>query len=721
MKMKIRLTLFAYFFFLHTAVIAQTILFGKVVDEKNQPLPGVNVFVKGGFDGVSTNEEGSFRFTTSQKGLQLIVFSMMGFKAEEQVVELSGAELELPAVILREDFNELNTVTISAGAMEASDEKKSVILRPLDIVTTPSAMGDIVGAFQTLPGTSTVGNDGRLFVRGGDASEVGIYIDGMRVGNAYGTTAANVPTRTRFNPNLFKGTFFSTGGYSAEYGQALSSALALNSKDLAIRSQGDLSVMSIGGGYAHTLADDHRSISISGNIFDLSPYQELVKQDFDWARAPYGLDLEVAAQHKLSKGGLLKVLARTETGGMKLWQPMPGQKDRGMLIDLTNSYSYAQSNWRKAYENGWTLFSGVAFSHNKDLINLDGMDLERKNNLTHLKFTAVKDFGDRLSAHSGVEHFLHHYGEKLINEGLVRSFQEQETYVFTEWDWYLSRKFVLRGGMRAGVSQLAGEEWLDPRASLAYKVSDHGTLSLAGGRFHQLPLDNFRVLNPKLQNAASNHLIVNYLLQKDNRTFRAETFYKSYSNLVVFDGNPQFPQNVRNEGEGFARGFDLFFRDQKTFKNTDYWVTYSFVDSERRYNQFQTEVQPDFAPKHNFSVVVKHFIVPLKSQLGASFSYNDGYTYTDPNLPGEMNSKTDTFQNLSLGWSYLPKPNLIIHLAVTNVFGHENIFGYSFATNPNEQGQFESLPIGQPAPRFLFLGIFLTLSKDKNANQLNNL
>ena len=214
MKMKIRLTLFVYFFLLQTAAIAQTVLFGKVRDEKNQPLPGVNVFIKGSFDGTSTDQQGMFRFETSEKGTQLLVFSMLGFKAEEQVVALSGTELELPSVVLQEDFNELNTVTISAGAMEASDEKKSVILRPLDIVTTPSAMGDIVGAFQTLPGTSTVGNDGRLFVRGGDASEVGIYIDGMRVGNAYGTTAGNVPTRTRFNPNLFKGTFFSTGGYS---------------------------------------------------------------------------------------------------------------------------------------------------------------------------------------------------------------------------------------------------------------------------------------------------------------------------------------------------------------------------------------------------------------------------------------------------------------------------------------------------------------------------
>lgn len=719
--MNTRILLLTYFFLSQTLAFGQTIISGKILDEKGKALPGVNVFLKGTFDGTSSDVSGQFEFETSESGDQLLVISMMGFKSQELPITLSGSKLEIDQISLIEEYNEMNTVTISAGAMEASDEKKSVILRPLDIVTTPSAMGDIVGAFQTLPGTSTVGNDGRLFVRGGDASEVGIYIDGMRVGSAYGTTAGNVPTRTRFNPNLFKGTFFSTGGYSAEFGQALSSALALNTKDLAIRSQGDLSIMSVGGGYAHTLANDKRSISVSGNIFDLKPYQKLIKQDFDWERAPYGMDLEVAAQHKLNKGGLIKVLARTETGGMKLWQPQPGVKGKGILIDLTNNYSYAQSNWRKTYDNGWTLFGGVSFSHNKDFINLDGLDVERTNNLSHIKFSTVRDFSDRLSAKTGVEYFVHDYSELLTEENADRAFDEREAYVFTEWDWYLSKKFVVRGGLRAGHSQLAEEQWLDPRMSLAYKISEGGTLSLAVGRFHQMPVENFRVLNQNLQNVESKHLILNYLYQKEGITFRTETFYKSYKNLVRFEGIPQAPQHLRNEGSGFARGFDFFFRDQKTIKNTDYWITYSFIDSERSYNQFETKVQPDFAPKHNFSLVVKHFVASLKSQIGTSYSVNDGYMFTDPNLPGEMNSKTSAFQNLSVSWSYLPKPNLIIHAAVTNVLGKENIFGYSFTQNPNELGQFESLPIGQPAPRFLFLGIFLTLSKDKNANQLNNL
>jgi hypothetical protein len=266
------------------------------------------------------------------------------------------------------------------------------------------------------------------------------------------------------------------------------------------------------------------------------------------------------------------------------------------------------------------------------------------------------------------------------------------------------------------------EEWLDPRFSVAYQLKDKGQLSFAAGSFHQLPVENFRVLNTNLQNLESNHLILNYLYSKAGFTFRAETFYKSYDQLVTFEGLPDNPEVLKNDGSGYAKGIDFFFRDRQTFKNTDYWITYSFVDSKRSFNQFQTQVQPSFAPKHNISVVVKHFIVPLKSQIGASFAFNDGYSYTDPNVDSsEMNSKTKSFQNLSLSWSYLPKPNIIFHLACTNVLGRDNVFGYTFSPKTNSQGVFESIPQGQVAPRFLFLGVFLTLSKDKTANNLNNL
>ena len=100
-------------------------------------------------------------------------------------------------VELKELFNELNAVVITAGAFEASDEKKNTILKPLDIVTTAGADGDIYGALETLPGASKVGNDDGLYVRGGSDYETKTVIDGMTVNNPYYSTLPDIPSRGR--------------------------------------------------------------------------------------------------------------------------------------------------------------------------------------------------------------------------------------------------------------------------------------------------------------------------------------------------------------------------------------------------------------------------------------------------------------------------------------------------------------------------------------------
>ena len=63
---------------------------------------------------------------------------------------------------LREDVNALDAVVLSAGTFQAGDNSKINVLKPLDVVTTASALGDFVGALQTLPGTTTVAEDGTL-------------------------------------------------------------------------------------------------------------------------------------------------------------------------------------------------------------------------------------------------------------------------------------------------------------------------------------------------------------------------------------------------------------------------------------------------------------------------------------------------------------------------------------------------------------------------------
>lgn len=76
---------------------------------------------------------------------------------------------------------EIKSVLVTAGAFETGDLKRPIVLKPMDIATTPSALGDIYGALTTLPGTQVVGEEGGLYVRGGEGYETRTYIDGMQV------------------------------------------------------------------------------------------------------------------------------------------------------------------------------------------------------------------------------------------------------------------------------------------------------------------------------------------------------------------------------------------------------------------------------------------------------------------------------------------------------------------------------------------------------------
>ena len=151
--------LFLLFTLCQISLWAQTIISGKVTDKKNNPIYGANIYLDGTYDGGSTNKEGEFSFSTSEKETQTIVISFLSFETYVKTADVSS--LRNLNIQLREDVNALDAVIINAGTFEAGEKAKVTVLKPLDIVTTASALGDVFGALQTLPGTSTVDEVGR--------------------------------------------------------------------------------------------------------------------------------------------------------------------------------------------------------------------------------------------------------------------------------------------------------------------------------------------------------------------------------------------------------------------------------------------------------------------------------------------------------------------------------------------------------------------------------
>jgi hypothetical protein len=703
---------------------AQTRIEGKVQDESGLPIPGANIFIKDSYDGTSSAADGSFYFVTDEKGTHILLATFVGYKPFEQQVELSGKSIMI-IILLKEEINQLDGVVISAGSFTAGEEKRRTILKAVDIATTAGATADIAGALNTLPGTQKVGESGRLFVRGGDGSETRTFIDGLVVLDAYGPSAPNTPSRGRFLPFMFKGTSFSTGGYSAEYGQALSSALVLNSKDIAEMNQTDIGIISVGADVAHTQTWQRSSLSAKVGYTDLRPYFGLINQEIDWITPPVSFESSGAYRQKVGKDGIMKFYGNFNSTSFSQNIHAIENPSVKFQYDLINRYGYGNGSYQQSLNYNWSVRGGVSWSYNKNEVMLAGRLLEDLEKGIHTKLVFENTLSDQIEIRFGGERIDRFYSAAQFNETSNEmesvSFKEPLSVAFAEAEYFASNHFVVKAGARVEQNGLNSQTGVDPRLSLAYKPGKRGQFSLAYGTFRQSAQNQYTRVNTQLSSERAEHLILNYQIVTDRKTFRVETYYKKYAELVKFENVNT--NSLTNNGSGYAKGIELFWRDNETLKNVDYWVSYSFLDTERDYLYYPASAVPTFASRHNFSVVYKHFVKEIKSQLGFTYSYSSGRTYFNPNKTTSefLSDKTPSYQDLSANVAYLPKNNLIIYASCTNLLGRDNIFGYQYSVVPDAEGVYASRPIRQAAPRFLFLGVFITISKNKSINQLPNL
>ena len=726
-----KISIFAFLFIIFPCLLfAQATVSGTVTDTNGKPISGANVYLEGSYDGTSSDDNGKFSFETSEVGTQTLTVSYVSFEPFKMIDVVS--KMKNLKIVLREDVNSLETVTISAGSFSAGDNSKISALKPLDIVTTASALGDFVGALQTLPGTTTVAEDGRLFVRGGDADETQIFIDGIRVFTPYSPTTDNIPTRGRYSPFLFDGITFSTGGYSAEYGQALSSVLLLNTIDEPTQEKTDIAIMSVGGGLGHTKKwnspspkaswNKGSSLSLNASYINLAPYIAILPDRNDWHKPFETASGEAVFRQKIGDG-LLKIYGAFDTSNFALTQE-DINKSEGLTFKLNNQNFYTNASYSEMLNDDWTLLAGGSYTYGNTKVGIDEADIKDVENSAHFKLKLRKRFSNRFKLNMGTEQFLTDFNENYDEPNFAAKlgFNNNISAAFTEADIIFSRKLALKLGIRGEYSELFKEFTVSPRVSFAYKTGKSSQLSLAYGDFFQQPENEVLKFTNNLEAQHTQHYILNYQYSANNRIFRAEFYRKQYSNLVTYnDTMPDANSLFSNNGDGYAQGLDLFWRDDESIKNVDYWVSYSYLDTERKYKNFPIEATPNFANTHNLSVVAKYWIEDWKSQIGFSYQYGSGRTYTDLNEPGFLQNKTRGYNSVSLNWAYLLSQQKILYFSINNAFAFKNVNGYQYANTADANGNFARRELRPAADQFFFVGFFWTISTDGKDNQLDNL
>ena len=703
-------------FFFTILSFSQTTISGKIIDVKNNPIPNANVYLDGTYDGSTATVLGEFSFTTSSTGSQILVVSALPFETLKMTISI--AQYQYQTVILKQNSTELNEVVITAGTLEAGDKSRVSVLKPLDILTTAGNPGDIVSALQTLPGTQIVGESGRLFVRGGEANETQTFIDGIRVAQPYIQTTGNVPTRSTFSPLLFKGTTFSTGGYSAEYGEALSSVLVMNTIDAPDLDKTEVSLMTVGLGVGNTRKWDKNSFSINTSYMNLAPYQSLMPDNINWIKPYQSIGGESVYRHYFDRG-LFKFY--TSFTAAKLDVEVENINFPNKLrTSNTNTNFYTNTSYKGRFGDNWKVFAGISYGYSRNKGSFDIIDYDAAENAIHSKLTFTKLISEGIKTSFGCDYYYTKFNQNAAN--FDRGYDSNIAALYSETDILFSKNLISKVGFRFSKNYLLYESSISPRLALAYKVAKNKQFSFAYGNFDQTPVKEYLLFTTQLQSERAQHYIFNYEYNKNKQIFKAEVYYKNYDNLVKYDTQAvQYNSNYTNSGTGFAKGLELFWRDSKNIKNLEYWISYSYIDSKRDYQNFPKEVTPNFVADHTMSLVSKYWIQKWRSQIGATYTFASGRPYNDPNSANFMSGKTKTYNNFSANWAYLISPQKILFFSVTNVFGFDNVFGYDYANKPSSDGVYQRQAIIPTADRFFFVGFFWTLSTDKKVNQLENL
>jgi hypothetical protein len=696
------------------SVQAQTRLTGRIVDTDDRALPAVLVDFNNGFIRTISDNEGNFSLTypdtlTNSR----IRFQAFGYKTKSMIV---GRGQQSMKVVLLDSVYGLSSVTVLAARNGRFSDysAQTVQMSMFDIVTNPAAMADIIGNMRVLPGVQTDDNDGRLIIQGGSPDESQIYINDLIVANPYSVSMENVGARSRFTPDLFFGTVLQSGGFNAEFGQALSGIVNLNTKEREqMSAKTDIAVSSVYSGlthieqkpsYAWRASVDYSNLFLTEKIIPsayecIKPYQS-VRSDI-FLTKNFSPDTRMTAQFNGSYANGVYAYANVDS--------MESENS------LTQSYLYAQTNFYHTFDDRFSLSAAanmiVDTRSNTELLHANG-NFSAQNIWNHSKIT-LQYRSHRIVNRTGVEFIFNPLRETYAPSGYDyrQSLQNNLAGVYSDTKIFLSGNLTASAGLRGEYSVRMRKFNVAPRLYMAYRLNGANIFSVATGDYFQLPSPDYLKMADNLDFTSVRKVTASYSYVEKESKLQVDAYYKKYNKAVTYS-----PEGFAgNSGNGYAYGADVFWKNN--IHSLEYWATCSFNRTRKKYDGFTEAVEPPHVARYSANLTLKYYISSLKSMAAASGFISSGRPFYSSDFPRTKLGETPHHSRVDISWSFLPKQWIVVHFGCQNVLGRKNIYGYEYSeTTPGVRRA-----VTAASERFVFLGVFITLSRSKTLNQLKSL
>ncbi|HAY34351.1 MAG TPA: TonB-dependent receptor [Ignavibacteria bacterium] len=708
-----------------------TVISGKVTGEKNEVISGANIVIEGTIDGAVSDDNGLYDFETEKTGQANLIVTSIDYATKNIPIDILPGQKMVLNVKLTKTEIKTDEILVTASSF-TSGNNTAVTLTPLEIVRIPGADADLYRAITTFPGSNQVNEGSRITVRGGNPNEVLTIVDMASLYNPFiFDETFNTSSYSTINPWGLKGINFTSGGFSAKYGNVLSAVLDLKSYDMP---QGSgmfawlgLANASLSGVYL----SDNRKIGATftaGKLF-LEPFFAINGKHSEYSPIPQSNQLGGTLSFKLGETGNLKMYGNYSDDKVGIRNAGPTYD--GFFEGSSKSY-FSNIKLTTAPSVSTLLSVGGSFSLYENKSRYGVLNTTEKNIYSKGRAEFTLQLNNKTDLNTGLEYEYNEYDiigavplysyNLALNAPSVNldtNSNSGRLGAYLEAQIRLTDDLFVIPGVRTDYHSLSSKASFDPRISFGYLVKQNHTVRGAFGLYHQYPslLDYSRSRENELEPESALHYILGYEFNNDNKIiFRVEGYYKDYSNLVLFNRANYF---YGSEGDGNVKGVDVFFKTKISNKFTG-WISYAYSDSKRRQFDAQILAPSNYDITNNMSIVGSYNLTD-RIVFGLSYKLSTGKPYTPVSgstfdstmnvyvpIYAQTNSgRFPTYDRLDMNAQYIFSlfgKFAVGVLAVNNIFNKDNLYDYTYNSDYSAQ-----LPIYTNNKRTLYVGLGLQL------------
>lgn len=593
-------TILVFIIFIYNSACTQTGTLRGVVEDSTsgEAIAYVNIFVASTKIGIATDLNGNFTLPSLPANKNIIIkVTCVGYINKEIPLILAPdklTQITIKLVPTRYQLREVETIGKRISRERETDlglnrmTIKELELLPQGVET------DIMRSLQLIPGVKSAGDiSARYYVRGGSSDENLVLLNGVSVYNPFHAMGLF----SVIDPDMINVVEFYKGGYTAEFGERLSSVLNLVTKNgnrNKYTGSASLGFLSTKASVEGPIPNGSFIITGRKSLFD-----NVLRKFTNYKDAPFDFyDFSFKANYSTNDD---KTLSRISVFGFNSMDQLLNKNQ--LKEDFNWSNNILGASWFQAWEV--PLYSELTVSmsnFNAELIPNQSDALARKNQVSDITlkmdFNYIYDSRDELRVGYSIKSFRTDYTFANLNNLTTKiNDYSANISVYGKYRFLRLNTFIADAGVRMNAATLANNNntRIEPRLNSKLNINPLISLKFAWGIYSQemvtLTDDNdivslfepWIIVPDYLTAPSAIHYVVGADINlSENLLLNIEGYYKLLRNITELNKekvSAQDPDLVSSKGESYGWEFTLTLLEKRISAMLGYSLSWAFRET----------------------------------------------------------------------------------------------------------------------------------------------